>query len=720
MRLPAIAVFLFAQSVAVAENGVQAAVDAAFGNREGTAVVVEIATGKVVASHRLDMASRTLASPGSTVKPFVLQALRERGAANLRLACPGRLQIGSKRLDCSHLPLTEPVDSHRAIVYSCNNWFAEASRRLSADDLRRTYLRFGFSSAVELASDDNAKRLQALGEAGVRVTPLELVAAYRKLALMENSELANDLAGAAEFGTAQLAQPLGMSVAAKTGTTADGAWLAGWIPAVKPQYALVVYLPSGSGGSDAAPVARQIFTSLAAPDSLSVKVSRDGHVFTLRLEEYVAGVVAGEAGAMRSRQSQKAMAVAARTWASALRGRHKSEGFDFCTTTHCQNYRPTEISPAAIAATKETAGELLWFEGRPALTYYSGDCGGVTEAAKYVWSGVDAPYLKQQDDPWCRSHGRNEWRAEIEKTALRNSLRKEGLPSPAAIGQVRVLSRTPSGRVEKIGIDGTTMAGSAFRFAMGRQLGWNLIRSNAFDVQNEGSRVIVRGIGSGHGAGLCQTGAANMGKEGKSYREILAFYYPGMLLGRSARGLQWTPLNGERVRILSSRPRQDEGAVARMDRMAAEIELRTGLRFRAKPDVQFFPDAATYRDATGEPGWVAGSTRANVIRLQPGVGDNVVRHELMHELVEQNAAPGLPLWFREGIVLYLDNPQKPVSQAPSNDIAHAQSKQEMQAAYETARSRVKRLVIEHGEPAILRAITHGLAPGWNAPATPTR
>jgi hypothetical protein len=75
------------------------------------------------------------------------------------------------------------VDAHRAIAYSCNNWFAESSRGLSADDLRSGLLRFGLGTAtglvpgeaagsVDRAADDDAKGLEALGEAGVQVTPL--------------------------------------------------------------------------------------------------------------------------------------------------------------------------------------------------------------------------------------------------------------------------------------------------------------------------------------------------------------------------------------------------------------------------------------------------------------------------------------------------------------------------------------------------------------------
>ena len=68
-----------------------------------------------------------------------------------------------------------------------------------------------------------------------------------------------------------------------------------------------------------------------------------------------------------------------------------------------------------------------------------------------------------------------------------------------------------------------------------------------------GDRIIFNGRGSGHGVGLCQIGAEVMGEEGKSYREILSFYYPGTRLGVSAQGSQWQQLSSEDVVLFTER-----------------------------------------------------------------------------------------------------------------------------------------------------------------------
>ncbi len=102
-----------------------------------------------------------------------------------------------------------------------------------------------------------------------------------------------------------------------------------------------------------------------------VETPRGAAVLDLPLERYVAAVLAGESSVFRSDAALRAMAVAARTYAVRMRGRHPAEGYDFCTTTHCQHVDLDGITPHLESIAAETAGELLWFEGKPAFTPYS-------------------------------------------------------------------------------------------------------------------------------------------------------------------------------------------------------------------------------------------------------------------------------------------------------------------------------------------------------------
>jgi len=239
----------------------------------------------------------------------------------------------------------------------------------------------------------------------------------------------------------------------------------------------------------------------------------------LPLEDYVAAVLAGESSGFRAEESLKAMAVAARTWAVHFLNRHKTEGFDFCDTTHCQDFRVTALSTRLRKAVEATSNEVLRYDGRPIPAYYHQDCGGITEPR--------APYLGQLRDSFCVSRGRSKWSAELTSSDLRSAL---GLTE---IYGIEVVERTSSGRAQRLRITGSgsrMIDAEAFRLAIGRTLGWNKIRSDLYELRRSGDHFIFEGAGAGHGIGLCQTGAAVMGERGYTYKEILAYYYPNTTL----------------------------------------------------------------------------------------------------------------------------------------------------------------------------------------------
>jgi len=78
---------------------------------------------------------------------------------------------------------------------------------------------------------------------------------------------------------------------------------------------------------------------IAFPLTITARQGRLHMIARMSLEEYVAAVLAGEAGGFQSDEALKAMAVAARTYAVRFQPRHAAEGFDFCDTTHCQDLR---------------------------------------------------------------------------------------------------------------------------------------------------------------------------------------------------------------------------------------------------------------------------------------------------------------------------------------------------------------------------------------------
>ena len=82
-------------------SALQQAVTHAMAGRSGTAVIVDVQSGKVRAAYRLDVAARRLAHPGSSLKPFTLMALLEAGKVNAQttLLCQRKLTLGGHNLD---------------------------------------------------------------------------------------------------------------------------------------------------------------------------------------------------------------------------------------------------------------------------------------------------------------------------------------------------------------------------------------------------------------------------------------------------------------------------------------------------------------------------------------------------------------------------------------------------------------------------------------------
>ena len=267
----------------------QSALTRAMTGQRGTAVVLDVRTGQVLTAYHLDVAARRVVHPGSSIKPFTLMALLELGKVNgqTALMCKRTLSISGHKLDCSHPVTTQPLDTSEALAYSCNSYFSTVALRLTPAQLRESFTRDGFASVTSLAQDQVAGnvvlaqspeqlQLEAIGEWGISVTPLEMVWAYRELAVLESKHDAKleplfaGLRQSVTYGMGREAQPAGaMKVAGKTGTApADEgawthAWFAGYAPAENPEIALVVFLEKGHGGTDAAAVARQIFAAFA-------------------------------------------------------------------------------------------------------------------------------------------------------------------------------------------------------------------------------------------------------------------------------------------------------------------------------------------------------------------------------------------------------------------------------------------------------------------------
>ena len=269
---------LLAASATLPAANLQQVLDRVMGGRAGAVIVIEADSGRIVAQYHPKVAAQRLVTPGSTVKPFTLLALLRSGSFPGPLICQRTLQVGGRQMDCTHPTSPEPLDAVAALAYSCNYYFATRARGLRNADLVETFTRAGLCARTGLSPEETLgqitapsnvveRQLLAIGEANIMVTPLELAYAYRKLAIRKQMppQILAGLKAATDYGTAWQAQPPGLRVAGKTGTSLDPAagqahaWFAGFAPADAPRIVLVVFLEQGTGGRDAAPIARELF-----------------------------------------------------------------------------------------------------------------------------------------------------------------------------------------------------------------------------------------------------------------------------------------------------------------------------------------------------------------------------------------------------------------------------------------------------------------------------
>lgn len=250
------------------------------------------------------------------------------------------------------------------------------------------------------------------------------------------------------------------------------------------------------------------------------------------VDDYLLSVVPEEMPTNWPAEALKAQSIAARSFALKSRGRHAAEGYDLCTTTHCQLYKGiASEKTASTAAVRATRGEVLTYGGQPIEALFHTDSGGMTESSEDVW-GNPIPYLRAvRDTPL----GTMPWTKTMSTAALEQKLAAKGHAigrlraielSPLAVGRA-AKDRTASGRVKAMTVTGTkgsvTLSGTAWRSLLG-------LKSTLFSAKLTKDSVTFTGFGAGHGLGISQWGAERLAETGKSYDDILHHYYTGVTL----------------------------------------------------------------------------------------------------------------------------------------------------------------------------------------------
>ena len=476
---------------------------------------------------------------------------------------------------------------------------------------------------------------------------------------------------------------------------------------------LIVQNPAPRTGTTVAP------TTPTGEPMVRVGFLKPGVVYTvtsLPLETYVARVLAGEAARNCQPAALEALAITIRTFALANPGRHRADGFDLCDQTHCQVVRTA--TTATERAAQATAGRILVHNGAPASVYYTASCGGRTEIPSRVWPGADdPPFLPSQEDEACQ--GAPAWTAEIDGRDLVRALRAAGFAGDR-LRDVRIVSRNRSGRVARLKVEGlrpAEISGQDLRVAVGRTLGWQHIRSTAFELERRAEGYRFSGHGAGHGVGLCVIGSARLAeRKGMTAETILARYFPGLEISRksspaqtsAARSVGSDPdTRGNGVRptgrgqtpssagrgltpngaafvpaatgsagaasVLVTLPDEDEGergAILKQTlRARDELAKALGLATPATVTLRFHPTTDDYERETDRAWFTSGALVNGELHLLPlavlrdrGVLERTIRHELVH-LMTDAVLDRRPQWVREGAAIYFAG-TKPIPGEP--------------------------------------------------------
>lgn len=153
----------------------------------------------------------------------------------------------------------------------------------------------------------------------------------------------------------------------------------------------------------------------------------------LPLETYVPCVNSWEIYTTWPLETHKTFSVLVRTFTVRSGSRHWDIKCDMCYDIDCQAYKGnTKVNESVAEAAKQTAGQILSYNGQPAAVFYSAVSGGSTVNCEEAWYSSDIPYLKAKPAPWekyldyDRYTTRAEWHKEFTGLELYNKLKATG------------------------------------------------------------------------------------------------------------------------------------------------------------------------------------------------------------------------------------------------------------------------------------------------------
>lgn len=264
-------------------------------------------------------------------------------------------------------------------------------------------------------------------------------------------------------------------------------------------------------------------------DEIMLKIldKNTNEIIKINLEEYIIGVVSGEMPASFNEEALKAQAIASRTYAIFKLNNNNGKSYDLVTDITNQVYLNSDeqqnlwkenyekYHDKISKCVKDTEGLVMKYNDEVIASYYFAYSNGQTENVEYVF-GETKDYLKSVES----NEGINITNEVVmSKKDFCNKLNIE-------CNDILITNKllTKSNRVEKLDINGKTFNGTEIRKLLN-------LKSTDFDIQYN-DNVTITTKGYGHGVGMSQYGANYLAKNGKTYEEILKYYYQNINISK--------------------------------------------------------------------------------------------------------------------------------------------------------------------------------------------
>lgn len=294
--------------------------------------------------------------------------------------------------------------------------------------------------------------------------------------------------------------------------------------------AAVTFMISWSGGDE------NIARELDAEPEISVYFHETGEMRTMKLEEYLAGVVAGEMFPDWPLEAYAAQAIFARSFTFAFLaegGLQDKYGADISTNIQeAQAYNEAAITPEIKQAIEMTRGEVMTYDNRYIKAWFHAYSGGHTTTAKegLNYQDPEPPYItsvKLPENEFIPADDAN-WQVQYSLAELQPLLAKAGV-SVGEIQDVQISERGATNRVTQVEISGTentqTIHGANFRIAVDS----TKMKSTLVDEWQVADGVLtITGKGYGHGVGLSQWDAYKMARDGMEPEAIATSFFQGV------------------------------------------------------------------------------------------------------------------------------------------------------------------------------------------------